>query len=656
MRYDRCVSEHLPFLVVHGALVWKAIAVASACLGPAALVARARRKHRATVRREISQLRAGESPLAVGKVALTGTLHGGSATSIEQAHAIVDRRDDAMWLDVGGERVELVGPLRVEAGASVRTAWWWPGRLGKDVAARWLAPTTARTIRDGDQAFVLGVLEEGASGDAGYRESSRTWRLRANEAGAIAMSATASNERPMPRSPLRHAFIGLSCGAVTVFALAVVGAIAMSSVGRHDLVYGQGGPRRASIESYGALTLAAATPHSRSDALAELNWQISERLTFTSTRIELQAEIDEQFGNCSADTYEHAGWFDEALAAAERCGRADLAMQALIDLGRYDEAWGLHIVAGDHPSLELAIATGNWAEAAAASAAGLPPVSDACTYALFRTYAGDRDAFEKVGRPCPLELALASAPTTWASKLGWQRGATSLPLDRVELALGVTPLDQALVANDIVERYVAMPWLARAVAPGSHAMRVLADVELGDFTAARGELARADLPDDVRLAISNAIALREGTPVGDVTRGEPVAVLLRRGAPLPYPPPASCDKQLAAGFQGSDAGALVHALELCPTDDWPVDAFAIAVLPRFGSHRSELAALLHAQPPWRLLDRTVPAILDAAALRRDAARLAGDTAESARWQTIVQRQAKVLDDPRKAVAFVLLHD
>jgi hypothetical protein len=35
--------------------------------------------------------------------------------------------------------------------------------------------------------------------------------------------------------------------------------------------------------------------------------------------------------------------------------------------------------------------------------------------------------------------------------------------------------------------------------------------------------------------------------------------------------------------------------------------------------------------------------------------LVGDGIEAARWQAIVQRQAKVLEDPRKVIALLVLH-
>ena len=303
MRYDRRVSGHLPFLVVHGAAVWKAIAAIATLGGPLALSARRRRRHRDQIRRDIGLVRAGEAPLAVGNVAITGKLRGGSATTVTQREVATDRRDDAAWLEVDGERVELAAPVRVEAGTRVRAAWWWPRRIapaGFDVRA--MRSTVVHSLRDGDEVFVLGVLEEGATGSAGYRESSRAWTLRGNETGAIVASATSSNELPMPKSPLRHAASGVACALTTVIALWIVGGIAMSRVDPHnfDGFYGLEEPRVASLEWLGPLTIAAATPGHRDDAIAHLHWQISERLAFTHDQVELAAAIEAVVGNCPA--------------------------------------------------------------------------------------------------------------------------------------------------------------------------------------------------------------------------------------------------------------------------------------------------------------------------------------------------------------------
>ena len=337
-------------------------------------------------------------------------------------------------------------------------------------------------------------------------------------------------------------------------------------------------------------------------------------------------------------------------------------MGILMELGRYDEAWAMHLVdRGGAAPLGLAVATGHWHDAAdvIATAAGDEPV---CQAALFRAFAGDRDPFAAIAQLCPVYVILAGPPAQWVANLAWRHGATDLLIDRVELALGVTQLDQAIVANDLVGGLPALPWLARVVPPAAHgestasALRAIADVEAGDFPAARTELARADLIDPVRTAIANDIALHEGAPVGAPTVNEPQAIEVRRGE-LVSAGTRECDNMLEAAFaEASDAGPLVRALETCNGSNWQLDELALAVAARFTSHRAELASELRVRPVWQMRGLALPTVLVAAALRRDVARLVGDTAEAARWQSIVARHAKVLEDPRKAVAFMALGD
>jgi hypothetical protein len=143
------------------------------------------------------------------------------------------------------------------------------------------------------------------------------------------------------------------------------------------------------------------------------------------------------------------------------------------------------------------------------------------------------------------------------------------------------------------------------------------------------------------LALASALALRGGGKLPANARIiEPECKTSARGA-------------LEAAVAG-DGSPLAGVLERCRLSWLGNAGLILAVLPRVTRHRAELAEALH----WfhRGYDRRPADVLGAVAehaAHRDLARLAGDEAEAKRWQAVIDRQMKVLDDRDKVVALEL---
>jgi hypothetical protein len=269
----------------------------------------------------------------------------------------------------------------------------------------------------------------------------------------------------------------------------------------------------------------------------------------------------------------------------------------------------------------------------------------ACDAALFRAYAGDRDTSR-----CAVQDALVGDPAGWAGQLAWQTGATDVLLQQLELPLGLSDVDTP-------EQVFAPPvqaWLAfvgNKPTQARHAMRAWIDIELGDHAAARGEIAQLSDP-DVRAHLAEKLGRHEGSvrALGD---DQPLWYSLKSGTRV-----AECDARISAAIVSvqstGDAGSLADALATCDAENWDVDELVIAIAGCVTKHREQLAAALRVRP-FQSHGLAVSLLLADAAGRRDAALLVGDGIEAARWQAIVQRQAKVLEDPRKVIALLVLH-
>lgn len=155
-------SFELPFLLVHGAIVWKVLLVALifATFGIIAVIRSwcVRRAARSQVAWSSRKL----TPLAEGPVTLRGRLHGYVRT-IDTGDAWHHDRHDLVLLDCGGERIELIGnAATVHGSRTTRVSWWQRSLL--------------RGVHDGDDVIVKGTLRR-SERCAMYREDASSWQL-----------------------------------------------------------------------------------------------------------------------------------------------------------------------------------------------------------------------------------------------------------------------------------------------------------------------------------------------------------------------------------------------------------------------------------------------------------------------------------------------
>src|ERR1700753_4027787 len=108
----------LPFLLVHGAWVWRIAQLGVAIALVAAFGALRRFRTRRRVRADVAWQRRSATPLVPGPVTLVGYLRGGSLMTVVQSYRQTSTRDGTPWLDVGGARIELASEVHVEAGSS----------------------------------------------------------------------------------------------------------------------------------------------------------------------------------------------------------------------------------------------------------------------------------------------------------------------------------------------------------------------------------------------------------------------------------------------------------------------------------------------------------------------------------------------------------
>jgi hypothetical protein len=141
----------------------------------------------------------------------------------------------------------------------------------------------------------------------------------------------------------------------------------------------------------------------------------------------------------------------------------------------------------------------------------------------------------------------------------------------------------------------------------------------------------------VRDALGDAVAIRGGAPV-------------RRNLHFQSEDCAGLMVSALAEATRGDGLALANHLETC-VDHTLEPAYLFAVIPTVTHHREELAAALR---NWPLsIGNTVFDQVHAFAIKRDLARLLGDSNEATRLQTIIDRHAKVFADRDRITALFL---
>jgi hypothetical protein len=272
----------LPFLVAYGAWVWKVIALLTALIGLfVADIIRASAE-RARTRRDHARRMAGvTAPVlakAEGPACVTGTLHGGMATTLELGGAAYHDRTGELWVDVKGERLELGGPVHVAYGTSasasrtlprttprgIRDAMARAADGGSRVSKMLLRVAGGRVhrlarVQDGDMVIVRGTLAGQSSGVD--RFGVRSWILQAPpDRQEIELAAVAPASKAVPVGSLAALLIA-----------AVIGSAAcggMYAFGSHELAVGR--EKTGELSAFDPLAIAAAMPFTRTAALAAI--------------------------------------------------------------------------------------------------------------------------------------------------------------------------------------------------------------------------------------------------------------------------------------------------------------------------------------------------------------------------------------------------
>jgi hypothetical protein len=277
------VEVQLPLLVQYGAAVWKITAALVAFLGlvlvRAARARAARNRARAEVMRFLRGVSAPVLAQTRGPASISGTLRGGTVTTLLIGkHAHHDRGGD-IWLDYKGERVEFAGAVRV-----VRGTFADAGREMPASTPRGIRDSIAREadggsrvsrvlrraaggqnhrldqVRDGDLVIAHGVLGERGGVD---RFGVRSWILNP-EPGSQELIVVAV--APAARAVPSRWYSSLLLAAV----LATAASGGMYALGKRSLAQGRGDPATPELRAFDPLSLAAAAPGTRAAALDEI--------------------------------------------------------------------------------------------------------------------------------------------------------------------------------------------------------------------------------------------------------------------------------------------------------------------------------------------------------------------------------------------------
>ena len=644
--------DQLPFLVVHGAWVWKALVVITAI---GVLVARWRlrvRRARREARADVAQaLRRAVTSLAAGPVVVRGTL-------------VTNERGEPFAIETADGRIEIAGPVTVRRG-----------------------PVAA-----GDEVLVEGTLEShagDADGSAGYRDSAGAWRIHGDGDGDAPVAVLAA-QPATPAAPLgwARAVVTLAVTAFgTWFALRLAGAYFAEEadelrISDHEPVH---------VGSFDATAIAAALPGSRDKALAQLHrrlWWQRARDARSMAKLLAVADLREGCRGVARTLHEYER-FDEAAEVARRCGDHRLEWSAHLARGDHEGALAVLPAIGEVPSHEhviAAIASGRWSDAAEAadryaheaSAVGNGDsgvwarersAGATCLAELFRHHAGDPDAAARL-RAAPTQTGMCWKARTQVESeelLGPQHDDMFSSHYSVLKALDGSRKPPAWAW--------AAPWVPETEPFADSWLAYLAVVR-GDLDAARAHArdamaAASGAGEDVEVrarGLVSALELRGSRVDLELIWSERLAPALavRRGGAVQSNMLLADDEECTVGFadalaqaRDGDGGPLATTLERCDVS-WIGDApsFVLAVLPRVHTGRERLAAVLpwwQSQEPPSLGDHPF-SLLHRAALRRDMLRLVGADDEAARLQAIIDRHLAVLADRERTIALILWHE
>jgi hypothetical protein len=609
----------LPLLVEWGNVISKLV-VGGLAVG-AVLGYRALRNHRDV---KAARADAGRMSLSVdepreGPIAVAGTYRA---------------KGDERWLDCSGQRVVLVGELAIVRGSS----------------ATWKTGTRTYALRDGDGVVAIGVMSRRAGDNVtDYRESAGGWQLAASP-GELGVQVCLVKPVPCPKPlwPIRGVLVLGVVGVAAYYGLGVVG---------KKLVESRKYPREAFLDGDGVSTLAAqiacALPRHRDMALDRYAIDLDYKPQTTEV-IEQQIAIASLRG-CwgGVRELEDRSRYEQAVEAANECGHPEYGLQALVALGRYEEAakFTKDDDRGFSSSIIALIGAGHWSEVAAHVEGA--KYRDAEGARCFARY------LKSLATDVPPELGELGQSKTCRIIAGVFDDRTDEYDSAVSTARwafaggpnsGYTNLAQWLSPYATFESY------------GTHAARAHLAMDKGDFDLAQVEIDKAAALIAPETS-EEELALRTGNPIESFelhprySGAEEEAALLRSGAhPADLPKLGDNHADVILAFVAAKNGDGLPLAQLHERVNERGglglrDEYLLAIAPSVKAHREELARAIRNRPRSGI-DPTD--LVHELAIERDLLRLLGDTKGAERWQAIIDRHAKALGDREKLKALLLL--
>lgn len=651
----------LPFLIEHGGWFWivalLAISLSSFGLFSAIRVyalRRATRQRRATEHAHADALQLHT---------IEGRLRG-SARTVAQLDRFNSERSPSLAIEMAdGAIVDLCGPIEIRVGSKESIQFLGLPELPAHLLTNLYrtADTATRDICDGDYVIASGTLGGGTTAAAGYRDSGGRMGLVAEKAPVRIASLP---PRVARRSPRR---LGVLMAMHLIFWLTSMAILGDSLERDIDELSN----RELRVDSF-QMQLASLIPTSRARALKLLENASAAPIYSAQATLPTALALAELRGTCPHELYAKAFRYEEAVNAARRCGSRAFVVEHLLILGRYAEAdaatdatlsWNLRITA--------AIGAGNWTKGASlleAFAAKLPePTNTRCLAALFRTYAGEVKPFESIveraeSPRCRALEALAFDPAQWFDTLD----DLSIPAKTEDFRIANEIWQVVGGTPDRADPYrltdEAGIWLAplsslhadkKSDVQKSMSRALLAQraMWLGDVVAARAELDAARKLGlegyDLRDLEFELGARTPGFSPPRPTRGE--SSYLSMSEASPYCEMAAHTALLAA--QLGEGGVLADALVRCtPVVHMSVESLMYSIS-RIRAGRAEVATGLRlVRQAFDVRFDRLNQLVVRLGFYRDLARMLGDQAEADAMQTIVQRHAAMLSDPRRVVA------
>lgn len=618
----------LPFFVVHARVAWPVAIVALSLLLAAAWFMVRWRVARWRFQNTVLAREAAVQPVGTGTRMLRGQLHGGDAAS--------GQRNDELWLDCDGVRVDIRGKLRLDEGEAVRDG------------ERMLLQGAVR--RDGEQWI---VEPPAVHGPAWWRgEMAPSFPVR--RADGI---AAWREGRKQPRSTWASRGIAVALSAALAYgALRLIGSIALDSLHHADDVV--------HAPAIGALSLAVIVGPERDRALSLYDDKLAS--VHNEEAVGKRLALAELRGDCvgAAEILIAAGYWEQARQRAHHCENQDLALKTAVLTGHFDEI---------APDARLywrgfaAIARRDWTKASQLAdelASKYPNEKTAC----LREY-----LHKAAGAPFDDRVMLTCDVVRAAEGLELTNEVPSISAELLRaVATGCRADWQPYLRYDAINLGYAQPgdaepWLG-SLCPASTtvmslALRTRTALIRGDSAAIAHELddaieasigrVRRKLQEQRTLVQLRSAAIVPFDEDLDLhVDGHPSA--LRSGHSFETNAPDTDALRAAASGDGHPlAEILLRCRSECPNQ---LDL--IGVLPRIHTAREDVIAALRIR--WFSLGyRPIASPFVApqyAALERDIAHLIGDAGAQRRWQAIVDAHAAVYAANDVLVALLIWQD